>query len=380
MSYDPLLGLWEGTPGDPAIKNAWGALNNTNFTLIGQAVTGDNGYAGGSGGVNIAGLTTYTLTANAGASNQARQLLWPFVGALTGNCTVTVPASVKVGYVLNATTGGHNVILTTGSGTTLVVSPGPKWTLFYCDGTNVTAPTITVALPAAIAPSTTITGSSSGIITLTAQAVAGTYNWNWPTTAGTAGQYLTSQAGSAAMTWSTPTTPIGAGMEYWGTSAPALWIFAYGQAISRTTYAALFAVMGTTYGTGDGSTTFNVPDMRGRTAIGKDNMGGTPANRVTNAVSGIAGTTLGAVGGDQHAQADSITINDPSHQHAILNGGAYVGSGGAAPNVTSGSSFGNLATSTNTAVTGITASSSLTGASQNMPPGIICNYIIYAGV
>ena len=55
MSFDPLLGLTSPTPGDPAVKNAWGSLLNTNFTLIGQAITGDNGYGGGAGGISIAG-------------------------------------------------------------------------------------------------------------------------------------------------------------------------------------------------------------------------------------------------------------------------------------------------------------------------------------
>ncbi len=73
----------------------------------------------------------------------------------------------------------------------------------------------------------------------------------------------------------------------------------FGQAISRTQEPALFAKIGTTYGAGDGSTTFNLPDKRGRTIFGQDNMGGTAANRITATISGIAGTTLGAAGGTQ---------------------------------------------------------------------------------
>src|ERR1700742_5162977 len=59
--------------------------------------------------------------------------------------------------------------------------------------------------------------------------------------------------------------PLGAGMDYWLPTAPnSSFVFPIGQAISRTTYATLFAAMGTTYGTGDGSTTFNLPDKTGR--------------------------------------------------------------------------------------------------------------------
>lgn len=96
---------------------------------------------------------------------------------------------------------------------------------------------------------------------------------------------------------------IGAGMDYWGTTAPAGWLFPYGQAISRTTYAALFAVLGTTYGVGDGSTTFNMPDKRDRASFGKGDMGGTGAGRITGVpAGGWVGTTLGAAGGSQSHQ------------------------------------------------------------------------------
>lgn len=97
--------------------------------------------------------------------------------------------------------------------------------------------------------------------------------------------------------------PVGAVMDWPGQTAPTGWIFGYGQAVSRTTYAALFAEYGTTYGAGDGSTTFNVFDGRGRVVIGKDDMGGTAANRITSAGCGIDGTTLGATGGLQTLQA-----------------------------------------------------------------------------
>src|SRR5579863_5461414 len=94
--------------------------------------------------------------------------------------------------------------------------------------------------------------------------------------------------------------PIGAGLDFWGAAAPnSSFAFPYGQAISRTTYSALFAVVGTTYGTGDGSTTFNLPDKRGRISIGLDTMGGAASGRVTSATGGIDGATAGATGGGQ---------------------------------------------------------------------------------
>lgn len=111
-------------------------------------------------------------------------------------------------------------------------------------------------------------------------------------------------------------TPAGVVMPFAGSTSPDGWLLCYGQAISRTDYATLFSVLGTTYGTGDGSTTFNLPDMRGRIAAGKDDMGGSAANRLTSGGSGITGTTLGNAGG-----AETVTLTDAQsglrqHQHA----------------------------------------------------------------
>jgi hypothetical protein len=89
-------------------------------------------------------LTTYTLTIANGLTDQSRQKLYPFVGALTGDCTVTIPSVVKIGWALNATTGSHNVILKTaiGGGGTLTLAPGLGWVPFYCDGANVSSPVV----------------------------------------------------------------------------------------------------------------------------------------------------------------------------------------------------------------------------------------------
>jgi microcystin-dependent protein len=109
--------------------------------------------------------------------------------------------------------------------------------------------------------------------------------------------------------------PTGAVIPYAGSSAPTGWLICDGgsSGILRTTYAALFAVIGTTYGSGDGSTTFNVPDLRGRVPAGKDNMGGIAANRLSASVSGVTGTTLGASGGSQSLTSHNHTQN--SHNH-----------------------------------------------------------------
>ena len=116
--------------------------------------------------------------------------------------------------------------------------------------------------------------------------------------------------------------PIGTVIDYAGTAVPSVvqgvtWVFPYGQAVSRTTYATLFARLSTTHGVGDGTTTFNLPDYRGRVGAGQDDMGGTSADRLTAAASGIDGDALGATGGSELLHAHTHTVTDPGHVHSI---------------------------------------------------------------
>ena len=114
---------------------------------------------------------------------------------------------------------------------------------------------------------------------------------------------------SSALAGAVNAVPLGSVTAFAGSAAPAGWQLCYGQAISRTQYAGLFAVTSTTYGVGDGSTTFNLPDLRGRAIAGIDNMGGTDAGRLSTA--NTAGTTTGT---------ETITLTSaesgvPAHSH-----------------------------------------------------------------
>ena len=114
----------------------------------------------------------------------------------------------------------------------------------------------------------------------------------------------------------TSPTPTGSLFAWPISTAPSGFLLCYGQAISRTTYSSLYAVLGVSFGTGDGSTTFNLPDLRGRMIIGLDNLGGTSANRVTAAT---ADTLGGASGAETHALSEaelaSHTHTDSGHTH-----------------------------------------------------------------
>jgi len=111
-------------------------------------------------------------------------------------------------------------------------------------------------------------------------------------------------------------TPAGVVVAFGGWTAPEGWLPCDGSAVSRTTYARLFSVIEERYGAGDTSTTFNVPDTRGRVIAGRDTDPGSGlADRLTAAVSGIAAGTLGAVGG---AQSIALSLaQTAAHTHGM---------------------------------------------------------------
>jgi len=167
--------------------------------------------------------------------------------------------------------------------------------------------------------------------------------------------------------------PEGVGWLWFTNTAPALCILLRGQAISRITYADLFALWSTLYGAGDGSTTFNVPNLEGRIPIGK-------------AASGTAGTLGGTFGTLDH------THTGPSHTHSFDHAHTVSGS----TNSPTGEYFAeaqaggaNLTLATH--VHAMTFASSQTGAGgtdaagtgatgAGNPPALVVNFIAYTGV
>lgn len=184
---------------------------------------------------------------------------------------------------------------------------------------------------------------------------------------------------------------IGSVFDFAGSVAPLGFLMCYGQAVSRSDYSGLWTVIGATYGAGDGSTTFNVPDLRGRVVAGKDDMGGTSANRLTNQSGGLNGDVLGATGGAEthtlttaqlaaHAHSGT-TDSGCSHSHTfgVRQGGAT------SPQIASqnwGPSTATVSTDaagahTHTFTTGNAGSGS---AHNNVQPTMALNKIIFAGV
>ena len=103
--------------------------------------------------------------------------------------------------------------------------------------------------------------------------------------------------------------PLGGLLPYIASSTPnSAFALPFGQAISRTTYATLYTLIGNAYGAGDGSTTFNIPDLRGRAIFGQDNMGGSAANRITAGGGNFDGTSLGNTGGGQNQTLTQLQL------------------------------------------------------------------------
>lgn len=198
--------------------------------------------------------------------------------------------------------------------------------------------------------SATTTNTSTTVSGLNNMSAADHVGW------GIAGNGIPSGATISSVTNST-TVVISAAATVTQTGTASLWIAPY-----RFTGA-------------NNTTTFLIPDLRGRSIFGKDNMGGSTASRVTNTGtdnSGILGTALGAAGGDQRFHGHNHGITDPSHRHQEegnqpvgASGGGGVGEVGVNYNKVTGFS-----------TTGITINTNGTGTSQNMPPMVIANYII----
>lgn len=96
----------------------------------------------------------------------------------------------------------------------------------------------------------------------------------------------------------------------------------YGQTVLTADYPALFAKLGTRYG-GNGTTTFGIPDLRGRARAGLDNMGGTSANRLTGQTGGLNGDVLGAVGGSETHTLTEAQLAAHDHDITINSGGEH---------------------------------------------------------
>jgi microcystin-dependent protein len=168
--------------------------------------------------------------------------------------------------------------------------------------------------------------------------------------------------------------PPGAIIPFGGATPPTGFLLCDGSPVSRTTYSALFSSISTAWGSGNGSTTFNLPDLRGRFLRGTDHgVGRDPdrAGRAASASGGNAGDAVGSVE-DQQLASHGHAVNDPGHSHTVTY--PVGGTGGSTTNIPQGTPVTNDIRSTSGSTTGISIGS--TGGNETRPVNAGVNWII----
>jgi microcystin-dependent protein len=358
-TYSTSLKIQEIGNGEQA--GVWGNTTNTNWQLIEQAVAG------------VQTITminaNYTLTNLNGVLDEARNMVLVVQGTNSAIYQVIAPLNQPKMYVIsNQTTGGYAITIGASSGAVISI-PNGTTAQVYTDGTNFYSAQTGSAGDFKVNGNFTVTGNQTDTGNLT---VGGTFTASnsatfsvGPTaptaTTGTNTTQLATTAFVNASIAASPSTVSGAILMWPTASAPSGYLLCDGTAVSRTTYATLFALFGTTFGSGDGSTTFNLPNYTGRMPYG---------------------TTIGATGGSADAvvvsHTHTATVTDPGHTHTAQgHSGAQISTGGP---YTYASSLNNATFSgVNSATTGISVANSTAGVSgtnANLPPYLGINFII----
>lgn len=316
----PNINLVVPNTGD--LVSAWGtAAVNPNMLAL-------DGMLGGQLSLALSAASTVTLTAppsisTASGPTQSQNAVIFLSGTLTGNNTILVAMPGK--YTFHNKCLGNNsyyiqIAPSAGTGSTIGLPPGEKSEVFY-DGTNCDY----VGL-----------GRVGAALDL--------HNWS--------------------------TYPP------WMSACSTLpYLIKNGSVYSTSVYPILGELLGSTFG-GNGASTFGVPDEMSRVRLPIDIAG---TNRITNAVCGISGTTMGASGGNQNMQSHTHAITDNGHAHGGLNGNNFlmIGSPGAEffnyNPLTGGANYQSASNGGDTAAaaTGITINNTGSGGSQNVQPTIV---------
>ena len=396
-TYSTTLGIEKMGAGDQS--GTWGTTTNYNWDIIDRLV----GYSS----VTVAS-TSHTLTIreaapSSGASNvQAgmyRALNFGDAGDLGGTVTVTIAPATATAYfiVRNGLSASRSIIFTQGGGAATVTLPNGKDAIIWADGSdevhngtaNLQLTTIDTTgnanIQGALTLGTDLTvangGTGAGTFTAKGMIYGNGTSALQVTAAGTENQLL--QAGSAgtpAFATVTGLNPAGSIIMWGATSTPTGYLPCDGAAISRSTYADLFSAISTSYGVGDGSSTFNVPNLEARFPIGYD--GGTSyALAATGGATADTPTLSGTNAGTALTEAQI-----PSHTHDTWGSGWPTGTwtGGTGTSQSSVTQASGSLVSTSTLRTLATGSGSThthtwTGTStavDTVPPYLVVKYII----
>ena len=338
--------------GDGDNPNSWGQiLNDGVISLVDEAVAGYTA-------VSIGSTVSVTLTNNQGSGDQARSAILELTGSIGGAHTsifVLIPNNSK-SYIVRTSVSNNassNAVILRVAGNAGVTIPPSSNTFVITNGTSV----YNVA-PASFSTAITVEGAATFESTVT---VSGKATFS--------GDVNVSSKVCASAFYGdglniTGLLPSGVILPYGVTAAPTGYKLCDGSAHTRTgtSTSALFTVIGTLYGAGNGSTTFNVPDLAGKFMAGI----GSGLTSVTAGM--IVGTTIGNTGGVQ-----AVTLTEAqlaSHDHKY-NG--YTGTGG----INAGSSFFSPSFDSGSAVCVLdTSVAGSSGAHSNIPPALIVQFII----
>ena len=355
-SYSPSLKIELIGNGDQS--GTWGTTTNNNLgTILEQAITG----------VQTITMVNadYTLTSFNGVSDEARNAVLVATGTNSAIRQIICPLVEKLYVIFNNTTGGFAITIGGATGSTVTI-PNGTTAQAYCDGTNFfssqtgSAGNFNINGNLVVAGTTALTGAltgTTGVFSGTISSVSPTFTGT-PTAPTASVGTNTTQLATTAFVLANGGVPTGV-INMWSTvSAPSGFLLCDGTAVSRTTYAALFAVIGTTFGVGDGSTTFNVPNYTNRMPYG---------------------TTLAATGGSADAVVVShthvATVTDPGHIHQQNGNGALCPGGG--NQVPLGPTpSGNFTASAVTNISVTNATAGVSGTNANLPPYLGINFII----
>jgi microcystin-dependent protein/acetyltransferase-like isoleucine patch superfamily enzyme len=377
--------------GDGDNPNTWGqVLNDGVISLIDDAIAGYTT-------VSIGSAATVTLTENQGSGDQARQAILELKGTISDNVNILIPNNPKTYLVRNSVTyssAGANVIMGvqgqtssalvtiptggvfegtgTATGTSFVLTNGTSVNTHDSFKNIVVDETVTVGGDATFKTNVSVSGNltvgGSAVITgkvglSNTLSVTNTAIFKSGVTI-LGGVHVSGNVcaaayyGSGSNLTGLPSMPTGAIITWTVTAAPSGYHSCNGAAISRSTYSALFAIVSSLYGDGDGSSTFNVPDLRGRFMAGYNES----TSRFTSVTTGmVVGTAIGNTGG---VQAVTLTTAQmPSHTHSVpvegsgSNDGIDIINAGNDGSVTTGATGGG-------------------GAHSNIPPVIMLHYMI----
>ena len=352
-TYSPSLRIELIGTGDQS--GLWGDTTNTNLGgLIEQAITG----------VESIPMTDadYTLSTLNGSVDESRNavIIMTSISSLTGSRNIIIPSAEKTYIVKNSTTGGQNLVVKTSGGSGYTV-PNGKTAFIYCDGVN-----CHTAVDYLDTPTFNNAVLTNAVLTGTPTAPTAPFGTNTTQVATTAFVQQAGLTGEIKM-WPTAVAPTG-------------YLLCNGQAVSRAAYAALFAIVGTTFGSGDGSTTFNLPNYTNRMPIGS---GGAYALAATGGSKDALVVSHTHTGTTDSGGAHTHTITDPGHVHGSF--GTYYSSGyspggnavalysGVTGSATTGISINSGGAHTHTITTNSTGSS---GTDANLPPYLAMSFII----